>query len=99
MAVFKPSMIRSDESEVQIVRRNSLDHREDLWAAGVEGDDGSTQCLHCAVSTCAVVPVEGGIWSDIKSSSTGIKRAKHISLESTSNTIKYPAEFKHLSSG
>lgn len=67
-SVFKPNMIKSDESEVQIVCRNSLlNHEEDLWVPGVQGDDGSTQCLHCAVNTCAVVWGEGGIWGNTQS--------------------------------
>lgn len=65
VSVLKPNTIRSDVSEVQTVCRNSpLNNGEDLGVPRVQGDDCSTQCLHCAVNTCAVVLGAGGIWGD-----------------------------------
>lgn len=61
-------MARSNQSETQTVCRNSfLVHGEDLWIPRVQGDNRSTQCLHCAVNTCAVVLGEGGIRGDTQS--------------------------------
>lgn len=58
-------MARSNQSGAQ---NSFLVHSEDLWIPRVQGGDiHSTQCLHCAVNTCAGVLGEGGIRGETKS--------------------------------
>lgn len=57
------SVDRLRHKEAQAACKNSYSGpvEEDLWILRVQGDNSTTQFIHCAVSTCAVALREGGL--------------------------------------